>query len=79
MARDANGTNKTLLQLVAGQASEQDAVERVKTLEEELRARDAELAEERRLNRQLTTRLLLESNEEKDSARTADRKAVNER
>ena len=79
MARDANGTNKTLLQLVAGQAGEQDAVERVKTLEEELRARDAELAEERRLNRQLTTRLLLESNEEKDSARTADRKAVNER
>ena len=79
MARDANGTNKTLLQLVAGHAGEQDAVERVKTLEEELRARDAELAEERRLNRQLTTRLLLESNEEKDSARTADRKAVNER
>lgn len=79
MARDASGTNKTLLQLVAGQAGQQDAAEKVKRLEEEVRAREAELAEERRLNRQLTTRLLLANNEEKDSAHTADRKAVNER
>ena len=37
MARDAAGTNKTLLQLVAGQAGEQDTAEKVRALEEKLR------------------------------------------
>ena len=44
MARDAAGTNKTLLQLVAGQAGEQDTAEKVRALEEKLREREAELA-----------------------------------
>ena len=35
-----------------------------------------ELAEERRLNRRLTAKLLLEGNEEKGSARTAEGKAA---
>lgn len=60
MARDAAGTNKTLLQLIAGQAEERNATEKVKALE-------AELAEVNRLNRQLTARLLLQGNAEKDS------------
>ncbi len=79
MARDAVGTNKTLLQLIAGQTGEQDAAEKVRVLEAELKEREAELAEERRLNRRLTARLLLESNEEKDSARTTEGKAVSGR
>ena len=69
MARDAAGTNKTLLQLVAGQAGEQDTAEKVRALEEKLREREAELAEERRLNRRLTAKLLLEGNAEEGSGR----------
>ncbi len=76
MARDAVGTNKTLLQLIAGQAGEQDAAEKVRILEADLKEREAELAEERRLNRRLTAKLLLEGNEEKGSARTAEGKAA---
>ena len=76
MARDAAGTNKSLLQLIAGQAGEQDAVEKVRMLEAALKEREAELVEERRLNRQLTSRLLLEGSAEQDSVRTTDGRAV---
>ena len=76
MARDAVGTNKSLLQLIAGQAGEQDAVEKVRMLEAALKEREAELVEERRLNRQLTSRLLLEGSAEQDSVRTTDGRAV---
>lgn len=69
MARDAAGTNKTLLQLIAGQAEERNATEKVKALE-------AELAEVNRLNRQLTARLLLQSNAEKDSGQNTESAAA---
>lgn len=76
MARDAAGTNKSLLQLIAGQAGEQDAAEKVRMLEAMLKEREAELVEERRLNRQLTSRLLLEGSAEQDSVRITDGRAV---
>lgn len=76
MARDAAGTNKTLLQLVAGQAGEQDTAEKVRALEEKLREREAELAEERRLNRRLTAKLLLEGNAEEGSGQNTGNEAA---
>ena len=76
MARDAAGTNKTLLQLVAGQAGEQDTAEKVRALEEKLREREAELAEERRLNRRLTDKLLLEGNAEEGSGQNTGNEAA---
>lgn len=76
MARDAVGTNKTLLQLVAGQAGEQDTAEKVRALEEKLREREAELAEERRLNRRLTAKLLLEGNAEEGSGQNTGNEAA---
>lgn len=76
MARDAAGTNKALLQLIAGQTGEQDAAEKVRMLEATLKEREAELVEERRLNRQLTSRLLLEGSAEQDSVHITDEKAV---
>ena len=76
MARDAAGTNKTLLQLVAGQAGEQDTAEKGRALEEKLREREAELAEERRLNRRLTAKLLLEGNAEEGSGQNTGNEAA---
>lgn len=76
MARDAMGTNKTLLQLIAGQAGEQDAAQKVKDLEAELKEREAELAEERRLNRRLTARLLFEGNAEEGSGQDTESEAA---
>lgn len=70
------GTNKTLLQLVAGQAGEQDTAEKVRALEEKLREREAELAEERRLNRRLTAKLLLEGNAEEGSGQNTGNEAA---
>ncbi len=68
MAHDATGINKTLLQLIAGQAAEQDAAEKVKALEATLKEREAELAEERRLNRRLMEKLLLENQAEESTS-----------
>ncbi len=68
MAHDATGINKTLLQLIAGQAAEQDAAEKVKALEATLKEREAELAEERRLNRRLMEKLLLENQAEESAS-----------
>ena len=71
MAQDAEGTNRTLLQMVAGMADETTATERVRQLEEEKAALEAELKETNRMYRQATARLLLEGSPEKDSAQNA--------
>lgn len=70
MARDASGMNKTIYQLIAGQAVTEtpDAAEKIRRLEEELYA-------ERKLNRQLTTKLLLGDSAEEEATRAAGRPA----
>lgn len=69
MARDAEGVNVSLLQMVASVPLDADASERVKELEQEL-------AEERRLNRQLVTRMLVDGVGDKRDATNIDNKVV---
>ena len=70
MARDASGMNKTIYQLIIGQVviEAPDAAEKIRRLEEELYA-------ERKLNRQLTTKLLLGDSAEEEATRAAGRPA----
>ncbi|EGW51340.1 hypothetical protein HMPREF1022_01549 [Desulfovibrio sp. 6_1_46AFAA] len=60
MAEDAKGKESTLLHMVAGLSYDTADGERVKELEQAKAQLEKELAEERRLNRQLTTRLLMD-------------------
>ena len=60
MAEDAKGKESTLLHMVAGLSYDTADGERVKELEQAKAQLEQELAEERRLNRQLTTRLLMD-------------------
>ena len=48
----------------------------IRALEEKLREREAELAEERRLNRRLTAKLLLEGNAEEGSGQNTGNEAA---
>lgn len=70
MAQDATGINKTIYQLIAGQPlpEDPDATAKIRRLENEL-------FEERKLNRQLTARLLME---EGTGSSSAGLKAANE-
>lgn len=60
MAIEAKGKESTLLHMVAGLPFDSTGMERIKELEQEKIKLEQELAEERRLNRQLTTRLLVD-------------------
>lgn len=76
MAKDAKGIDSTLLHMVAGISPEQDATEKVRELEQRITEMQSVLEEERRLNRQLVTKLLVDGAGDKDGqtniGKTAD-------